>query len=283
MLQLSFKKAMLLLRASTIILILAILSLFLFSFTVSSNMADEVWKQLGISQNQATEKIRNSFMNGYLDHYGINNAKNIVSGNRAAAARDLLSYTKKYLSSPALKSIYDKERIAAKPVLDPQVAPDKEKIRKEKKAELEKNLKGTEETIKIYPDMAKGMKSTIDMLKKKIKEYDEPANKDIEMYYQAALMDQQRDRESHAERMKKWEEYYPVKYQDRLKAYLRKYLDLSSTVDFNAELKQRGNKKVFVDQKYEGKGTEWKQIFRAGKEVYDIAKPFAEQWLTELK
>jgi len=245
-------------------------------------MADEVWKQLGISQSMGSEKIRNSFMNGYLDHYGIKNFKNIAAGNRAAAAKDLLNYTKKYLASPALKAIYDKERVAARPVLDPQVAPDKEKIRKEKKAEMEKSIKGSEETIKLYPEMEKGMRSTIDMFKKKLKEYDQPNNKDIEMYYQSEIWEQKKARESHEERIKKWEQYYPVNYKDRIKTYLTKYLELSATVNFAAELKPRGKHQVFVDQKYEGKGTDWKLIYRAGKEVYDVAKPFAEQWLSEL-
>jgi hypothetical protein len=57
---------------------------------------------------------------------------------------------------------------------------------------------------------------------------------------------------------------------------------VAGTVDFNAELVEKDRKKKFVNRAYEGKNYEWKMIFRAGKDVYDVAKVFAEQWLKEL-
>ena len=46
--------------------ILSILSLFLFSFTVSVSIAGDIWQQLGIPQEQGTEKIKKTFLNNYL-------------------------------------------------------------------------------------------------------------------------------------------------------------------------------------------------------------------------
>lgn len=75
----------------------------------------------------------------------------------------------------------------------------------------------------------------------------------------------------------------PENFNDIIKIRLQKYLSLAATVDFNAQLLQKNDKVYFVDRNYEAKNYEWKMIFRAGKEVYDVAKPFAEQWMSELK
>ena len=58
--------------------------------------------------------------------------------------------------------------------------------------------------------------------------------------------------------------------------------DLAGTVDFSAELKMVNGKKKFVNPLYEAKAYDWKQIFRAGKEVIDPAVAFARQWINEI-
>ena len=69
-----------------------------------------------------------------------------------------------------------------------------------------------------------------------------------------------------------------------LKNMLKQYITLTATVDFNAQLTtNQYGKKVFVSPDYQGKSSDWKMCFRAGKEVNEFAKAFAQQWLTELK
>ena len=68
----------------------------------------------------------------------------------------------------------------------------------------------------------------------------------------------------------------------KIKERLNHFLELAATVDFNAELKQVGKMRKFVNPQYEGKAYDWKQIFRAGKEVIEPARQVAEQWLKEL-
>ena len=69
-------------------------------------MTDDIWKMLGISRQNGTEGIKNSFLNGYLYYYGVKNAKNIAVNDRAAIATDLLNYTKEYISGPEFKKQY---------------------------------------------------------------------------------------------------------------------------------------------------------------------------------
>ena len=65
---------------------------------------------------------------------------------------------------------------------------------------------------------------------------------------------------------------------------MKKYLEIESSVDYNAKtVKNNFGKMVFVDEQYETKPADWKQCYRAGKEINDFGKSFAQQWLNELK
>jgi hypothetical protein len=270
------------LKVIAVALLLALFSFFLFSFKASERIADDFWKQLGLTKQQGTDDLRSSFVNGYLQYYSARNAKNIAVGNRAAVAKDLLAYTKQYMSSDVFKKAYEQDRQYVKPVPPDAKVIDKEEIRKKNIADLEKGIKNTEETIKKMPEMEKALRPNIEMFQKNIKEYKDPNNKMIESIYQNDLREQQQRQKDYEERLARWQNEYPVDHKQLIKVRLQKYLQLSATVDFNAELKQVGKKFKFVNPQYEGKAYDWKQIFRAGKEVYDVAKPFAESWIKEI-
>ena len=69
-----------------------------------------------------------------------------------------------------------------------------------------------------------------------------------------------------------------------IKDQLNHFLQVSSTVDFSAKLqKNEYGSMVFVNPDYEDKPSEWKLIYRAGKEGTDAARQVATQWLSELK
>ncbi len=269
------------LKLLAILMLGLLVTLFSFSFTTSHRIADDLWQKLGMTKTQGVDGIKQSFLNGYLNYYAARNAKNIAFGNRAAVAKDLLIYTKQYISSDAFKKEYELLRKNAKPQ-EPQLKEkSKEDIRREKIAETEKSLKETQEVMK-QPNMKSIMEPTLQMLQKNLKDFKDPGNKMIELYYQSEKMEQERRIESFKKDMTRWEKDYPDDFREVVIRRLQKYLELASTVDFSAELKVAGKKKKFVNPAYEGKAYDWKQIYRAGKEVYDVAKPFAEQWINEL-
>ena len=72
-------------------------------------------------------------------------------------------------------------------------------------------------------------------------------------------------------------------YKGIIMTQLKQFLDLSATVDFNAQTVQKGNKLVFVNPAYEAKSPAWKLCFRSGREAVEGARKFAQQWLNELK
>ena len=242
----------------------------------------DIWQQLGISKSKGEENIRASFLNGYFSYYGAEKAKNILSGNRAAVAKDLLNYTKQQVNSEAFKKEYQKMRDGAKPEEPTEAVKTKEEIRKEKVTELEKSLKESEEIVKTMPDMAKTMQPTIELFKKTLKDYKDPNSKNIEAFYQGELYEHRQRKLDYEEDMVKWNKDYPADYKQIVKSRLQEFVTIAKTVDFNAELKSVNGKKKFVNPKYEGQSYNWKQIFRAGKEVIEPAIAFAEQWIKEI-
>jgi len=268
--------------ASFGIIVFAFVSLISFR---TEKMGDEIWKMLGISKQVGSEKIRNSFMNGYLDHYGLKNIKNIAINDRPAIAKDLLAYTKQYVSSEEFKKIYQKWREDAKPEMD-KLVPIRslEEIQKEEIAKIEKSIKDIEKSVKEMPDMASAMKPLLDMQKQTLKDY--KANPKHEYLVNIKLGDEYSNKskvDSHAERMKKWEKNYPVEVNKYVAVRLQEMLESTKDIDYNAQLVEKYGKKRFVNAKYEGKNTEWKQGFRAGKDVTEMARTFVQQWLNELK
>ena len=63
---------------------------------------------------------------------------------------------------------------------------------------------------------------------------------------------------------------------------LRHFLDVSSDVDYDAQLVDKDGKKVFADPALEARPKEWKMCFRAGKPATDAARAFAQKWLADL-
>ena len=259
-------------------------SSFLFSSYHTKELADDVWKMLGISRQTGTEGIKNSFLNGYLYYYGVKNAKNIAANDRAAIAKDLLSYTKEYITSADFKKQYEELRKSAKPQ-EPVLKPLRSvaEIQKEEIAKTEKSIRDTEKTIKeVNAEMAKGIQPVLDMLRKNLKDYQNPNHEYFAAIAMGEKYQQEGDIKRYKEYMSRWETNFPESINVFIADKLKKMLEYTKGIDYNAALVEKYGKKRFVNPTYEGKRTEWKQGFRAGKEVTETARAFAEKWLTEL-
>lgn len=268
-----------------IITCMLISSSFLFSSYHTKNVADDLWKMLGISQQSGTEGIKNSFLNGYLYYYGAKNAKNIAVNDRAAIAKDLLDYAKEYISSAQFKKEYERLRTQAKPS-EPVLKPVRtiEEIRKEEIARTEKSLQDAEKNVKqATGDMAKAMQPVVDMLRNTLKEYKDPNHSTFAAIEMGEKYQREGEIERYKEYMTRWQKDYPESLNTFIADKLNKMLEATSGIDYNAALVEKYGKKRFVNPVYEGKRTEWKQGFRAGKEVTESARAFAQKWLSELK
>jgi len=255
----------------------------LFSFVVADRLAEDIWKRLGINRQEGMEKVKESFISGYLHHEGVSNVKNLALNDRATVAKDLLTFAKQYLSGPIFKAEYDKTRTAARPTEPADRTQTKEQIRQQEIEKLKKSLETMEKLAKSQPaDQQKTYQGSIDVLRKSMKDYEDPNNKMIAAMYQNQLDQRQRDLKYFKDDTKKWETEYPADGKQFVRARLQHYLDVAGTVDFSAALVEKDGKKRFVNPVYQSKNDEWKMIYRAGKDVYEQTKVFIEQWIKEM-
>jgi len=255
----------------------------LFSFVVAGRLAEDLWKRLGINRQEGAEKVSKSFLQGWLHHEGLSNVKNLALNDRAAVAKDLMTFSKQYLSGAAFKAEYDKQRKDARPMEPEDHTQTKEQIRQVEVDKLKKSVETLEQLAKTLPaDQQKTYQESINTLRTSIKDYQDPNNKTIEAMYQNQLREHQHDLDRQKAETKKWETEFPADVRQFIKARMQHYLDVAGTVDFSAELVENGGKKRFVNPAYQAKSNEWKMIYRAGKDVYGQAKVFIEQWMTEL-
>ncbi len=68
-----------------------------------------------------------------------------------------------------------------------------------------------------------------------------------------------------------------------LKKELREFIALAESVDFDAEVLRQGSRTEFVRADYRNKPSEWKQLYRLGREPVLVARDLARTWLSELK
>jgi hypothetical protein len=64
---------------------------------------------------------------------------------------------------------------------------------------------------------------------------------------------------------------------------LRRFLDVSKDVAYDARLIDKDGKRVFADPALEARPKEWKMCFRAGKPATEAARSFAQKWLSDLE
>jgi hypothetical protein len=262
---------------------LLFLSCCFFSFVVAGRLAEGIWKQLGITRQDGADKIKKSFLDGWFHYEGLKKARAIAVGDRAAATTELLSYTKQYIGTPYFKSAYDKMRSESKPSEPKDYTRSKEQIRQEKVADAKKLVENSEAAIKTTPaNMKKTMESILDMNRKNLAACQDPASKEIEALYQEQLTRRKQELDDYKKYSKQWEIDYPADYRLFVKARIRKYLELAATVDFSATVHEKNGKQVFDKTGYQYKSNDWKMIYRAGREVYDVTRPFAEKWMQEL-
>jgi hypothetical protein len=256
----------------------------LFSFVVAGRVAEDIWKRLGINRQMGADKIKNSFIDGYLHYEGLSNVKQLAMNDKGAVAKDLLTFTKQYLASPTFKAEYDKMRTASRPVEPTDHTQTKEQMRAKEIDEMKKAILNMEAVAKTLPaNQQKDFLSSVEMYRKTIKDYQDPNNKIIDGMYKNQLDQRQQDLNHFKEETKRWETEYPADVKLFVRGRLQHYLDVAGTVDFSAALVEKYGKKRFVNPAYQAKNNEWKMIYRAGKEVYDTTKPFAEQWVKELQ
>jgi len=268
-------------RILTVLLALVAGSFFLFSFT-ARKIAEDFLQQLGITKVGADEKITHSILGGYLDQYGLRNAKNIAAGNRTAITKDLLVYTKQYVGTAAFIKEYNQLRENNKPKPSTIQSPDE--MRTGLIDQYKKSIVESEATLKKADASMKSIFEPILVtLKQELKNAEDPNNKMIANYKKNYPEMVKSIEAGYKQQLADWEAKYPANQQLFIKERLEQFMQETASIDFAAQLTEKNGKKYFVNPTYEHKGNRWKLAFRAGKEVVEPARAFVQSWLGEIK
>lgn len=268
-------------KVLSIAAVITIASCSLISFTVRS-LGDDFLKQLGLTKPGAEEKIRQGILGGSLDTYGIKGIKNIAAGNRAAVASDILSYTKKYVSTADFIKNYNEMRDYYKPKFQKLQTPDE--MRAEAVANQKKSIAQIEESIKKADASTKPIfENVLKTAKEDLKKIEDPNSKHNAAYAKNYEQGVKQNQQNYDRQIADWEAKYPSNHLLYVKKRLQEFLNETADIDFEAELITKNGKKYFVNRAYESKGNRWKMAFRAGKDVITTARTFTEKWMSEIK
>lgn len=266
---------------STLILLLP--AFMLLSFKSKFENFSDIWKQLGITEKNASGNIRESFLYGYLQYGSARNFKNIALGDRKEITTDLLNYTKTYVQSAEFKKAYESERQNMKPREVVKKFRTEEQVREEMIDNAKKGMANAEKNIKTTTgDMKKINEDLHKMFKAQLADYQRPDNEMIPMIANAEKSGYENDLKNYEQDVKKWEQKYPADPSKFVKARLQEVLKATADIDYNAQLIEKGNKKYFVKKEYENKHPNWKMGFRAGKEVTETMRSLVQNWILEL-
>lgn len=278
--QFSLNACIRLLRVSIIILILALISMFLFSFTLH-RVSNDFLKELGIAPNEAEQKITNSILGGYLDTYGVKNIKSIATGNRKKLVADLLVYTKQHVQSQAFVKQYKAMKESRKPQPAKIQTPDE--MRRDMIEQYKKSIAETEASLKKADASMKPVfeKLLVDA-GKQLKEVQDPNNKMIASYAKnypdmIKMIDLQ-----HQSKIEQWEKEFPDNHLLFVKERLEMFMKETKNIDFDAALQVKNGKKYFVNIEYERKSNYWKMAFRAGRDVVLTAREYVSDWISTI-
>lgn len=249
----------------------------------------EVLQQLKTDAGRVYENTLSAVTSGYI--YYPSTVRQVATTARLEIAKTLLPFIKEYTKSEDFKKRYAEWWRSVEPK-KPMTA---EERRAKRTQEGDANKKQADEQIK---QMKQQIASTTDADTKKaleegLKAYEEMQQQmntpEMQEYQKtsAAYMDQAdkdqaaKDMEDYNKLNAEWKEKQNPNV--LIKKRLQTYLETVGSVDFTAKLVPYYGKQNFADPKYQSKPANWKLIYRAGKDVNDYAKPFVQQWVTELK
>lgn len=240
-------------------------------------IADDIIAKLGMQQRDAQMNIVNnlvgSFSTGAMDineddhsqlaYMQMNSfqmpyatmLKNVIQGDKAAAAKELCNYVKRYINSEEFITDYNNRREEVMPLSDKGSSLT---TLKKNKIMYEKNIANYKTDTKYVAEQQKLM----DENQKRIDALIEESKKPFEG-------------------KANWEKKYPADPSVLVKKRLEEYLQLVATVDFNAALTEPDKYKVkkFTNPAHEKKSLKWKAIYRAGKEVNEVVIAFVKDWM----
>ncbi len=242
----------------------------------------ELWKELGITQQEGKAKLKDGFIYGFLYEGGFRNIRNIILGDKEAVAKDLLEYTRTYVYGSGFKNDYAKYREASKPVLS-MVAPSEPAVRKRYIEGVRLQMRAIKAEIKNTDgELKKLYEEQFELLERQILDFSDPKSKTIEFIMQNEASRFNKATNYYCEQYTKWEIDFPQDPMLFIKNKLHKFLDETAAVDYEAKLVKIEGTNYFEKRDYNYKPNSWKYAYQAGPELTGTVRAFVKTWVSEL-
>ena len=237
---------------------------------------------LGISEGRAKEAVFDSFVSDAVSIAGKPAAFLAASpAGRVAIVNFALTLARTFVESDDFKRRYADHREANGPdPLPEELTAD---------AVLAKQRAGFEQQVaemrKLFDQITPEQRATLeagwtDMREQLTAMEKGPRREELDRALKGQRDLQIRQRE---QAMKQLDGMYPADPRALVALRLRKFLDVSRDVAYDAQIVEKEGKRVFADPALEARPAEWKMCFRAGKPATDAARTFAQKWLNDLQ
>lgn len=243
----------------------------------------DVFSTLKTTRDQGENAIFASFTNGTVALIGERTIFKAASPDmRASLVRSVVAAARAYTETADFKERYERYRQLQRPQREelPQTG---EEALAEQQRQLEEAIREAELAAQqLSPEAREKLAHNIAYMKQQLAEIN--ADPEHRANVDAQVKEAARAAEADfARRDAEFELEYPPDHRQLIARRLRRFLELSATVDFSAELVEKNNRMRFANPEYEAKGREWKMLYRAGKPAVDAARAAAEGWLKELE
>jgi hypothetical protein len=237
--------------------------------------------RLGITEGRAREAVFDSFITDTLSVAGDGKVFTTASASaRVAIVNFALSLARAFAESDDFRRRYADHREANGPDPLPD-APNVDAILANQRAGFEAQV---EQMRKLFDQITPEQRATLeegwkDMRAQLTDLESGPRRAEFEKALRQRRVVQEQEREI---ALKELDAVWPPDHRALVASRLRRFLDLSKDVVYDARLVDKDGTKVFADPALETKPKEWKMCFRAGKPATDAARGFAQKWLSDL-
>ncbi len=235
--------------------------------------------QIGVTATQAQGYFLESLTIGGLSaSQAVNRAfVALPAAARVMVVRQGIAWARAYVDSPTFKAAYDKRRAEAKPEA-PTVNGTVDDELKKKQDEQKQQLAKSRAMLTQLPADQRAQLEAV--FKQSEAQMTDPTF--VKMMRQGIEMDHARADKEYQSSVANWQRDYPVDAKVLIARRLQAFLALSAGVDFAAKVEGTGTQKRFVNPDYQGKPSDWKMCYRAGKEPVDAARAAVSDWLSVL-
>jgi hypothetical protein len=239
-------------------------------------------RTIGVTDAEAADAIVSALATGAIGSAGRSAFKAADADERVRLVRGVVTFARAFTGSADFAQRYAILRASQRPA-PPAVPRTGDEARAEQLRQIALAVAEAQQTAAKAPASVRNqLEAEIEAMKRQVEELhadpDYRATLDAAVREEAARADAE-----YQDALRAFEETLPASARTLVARRLRRFLDVCAAVDYSAPLQQDADRTWrFVDPALEGRPSEWKLCYRAGKPAVDAARRAAEEWLKDL-